>query len=280
MPRSHRAFTLIELLVVISIIALLIALLLPALNNAKETAQNAMCLSNLRQFGIGKFAYAEDHRGEFAAPLAGTTPAPQSVRIVSWAEGQAWRIEGSTADAIEGIRRGLIFEYVNEDLSLYLCPVAAVRLITRPNLTRSYSQNFNVGLDPHNPTRNPGSSFGKGYRLDDVTKPSDLVATSEENDFAVGGRNQASLNDGYLLGNGTTDSLGSFHFASGGEDGRPTDGMVNGGLLDGHAEQLDPHFRAPYNPRGTRGGGRGGASGVQTVSATEMWLHDHIPVTR
>jgi len=56
--RRSRAFTLIELLVVISIIALLIALLLPALGQAKEAARAAMCASNQRQMGIGLTGYA------------------------------------------------------------------------------------------------------------------------------------------------------------------------------------------------------------------------------
>jgi prepilin-type N-terminal cleavage/methylation domain-containing protein/prepilin-type processing-associated H-X9-DG protein len=57
----HRAFTLIELLVVISIIALLIALLLPALGAARGAARDALCLANLRQVGIGSYAYHGDY---------------------------------------------------------------------------------------------------------------------------------------------------------------------------------------------------------------------------
>jgi prepilin-type N-terminal cleavage/methylation domain-containing protein len=77
-PRaSHRAvsssgFTLVELLVVIGIIAVLIAILLPALSGAREHANRVKCLATLRTMGQAAQVHAQEHRGHM--PLAGMFP--------------------------------------------------------------------------------------------------------------------------------------------------------------------------------------------------------------
>lgn len=131
---KKKGFTLIELLVVIAIIAMLLAVIMPSLQAAKEIAATAVCLTNQKQLGTAYFLYAEDNDGKLAdgVPIADTSTGWKIVTI----GGKTYRIHGFVAepmdengsfrndsleDKIRGFEKGALWAYL-ENYKVYNCP--------------------------------------------------------------------------------------------------------------------------------------------------------------
>ncbi len=177
MPRRHSAFTLIELLVVISIIALLVGILLPALNAARKTAQTAVCLSNLRQTGIGIHGYATDY--ESATPpsivWAFTTNdgrmlenAEWSLLIMSYIASSG---DGTYVGAPSGANQA---DTSYATLDTFRCPSAAVST----GRIHYSGHPLTMPLYVTNSSRSPAP-----FKLDQVRRSSDNMLIADANQF-------------------------------------------------------------------------------------------------
>ena len=260
MRRSH-AFTLIELLVVIAVIALLLAILMPALSKAKDHAMGAACRGNLKNYTIAIVMYLDDNDGKFPAPekcyFTQTAAFPvesglSSYIHVRWCNGEI------------NLRRhpeyaGPFFRYMG-DARAFICP-AYKRLTAQGSEDHFYQADqgniklyepwYNYTMNAYLGSQNSGVEKSRVLKISDVKHPATTFSFTEESARVDTAYNVSGLNDTFMVP-GDDSMIAGWFSQVGAENPR----LVEPGP-DGVGEFWDVIAGFHHAPSGDKLGGKG-----------------------
>jgi prepilin-type N-terminal cleavage/methylation domain-containing protein/prepilin-type processing-associated H-X9-DG protein len=184
----RTAFTLVELLVVIGIIAILVAILLPALNSARKKAQAVNCASNMRQLYLACLMFAQDSKGHLPRPhqvgdLSNNLPAAKVCVWLHLKPGAA----GHADFADEG---GVLWRYLSGGPAareaVVMCPGDTGELPFGAPVSEQYPRNYSYSMNrliiPKGDAARTagGRAFLPGIRFESVQRPAEKIMWYEE----------------------------------------------------------------------------------------------------
>ena len=218
--RRNFGFTLIELLVVISIIALLMAILMPALSKARDQGRTIACRSNLKQYGIALRMYFDDNSYRF----------PDAHKWMK-SQGHDWVRQGEQPD-------GVFWPYL-KDLDVHMCPKFSqwAKGTNWEDTAVSYVMNSYVGKGGNIWSSWLGSGVKGVSKEGEVYNAAKVVVFTEENPWTIPEYSNYPFNDTHFtVGNRVRqiDNYATFHNTPGDRD----QGGANIVMVDGHAELL------------------------------------------
>jgi prepilin-type N-terminal cleavage/methylation domain-containing protein/prepilin-type processing-associated H-X9-DG protein len=166
-PCTRCAFTLIELLVVIAIISLLVSILLPSLQKAKDLAKSMVCMMNQRNIGLGCMQYASDYNGVMYAAYTG----PNGITPSSWPD--KWQ---QAMGYLQYLPWTALFMGEQQDINtqdMWNCPVAK-EMSGKPVVSWTYLRVLNSTWMFWDPS---GSSAGTAgwCKLDEIEQPTEQI---------------------------------------------------------------------------------------------------------